>query len=216
MAYHPPSSDLLFPLLGIDERKAGWASIDLNACPDDDLITHRGLAHCVDSQISIADASIGYGGYLEKRSIYRRSNHFTSGEELREIHLGCDIWGSAGQAIFSPLEGYIHSFAFNDKPFDYGATIIVKHIWEGQVCFALYGHLQKSDLEGIEAGGPVEKGQKLCHMGDLQDNRGWVPHLHFQLIRDIREYKGDYPGVAAQSQLGYFKENCPDPSPWLL
>lgn len=216
MAYQAPSVDQLFPILGKGEHKAHWASVDLNACPGDDLMTHQGLRHCVESQIRAKNASIGFGGYLEKRNIYRRSTHFTAGEELREIHLGCDIWGPVGQPIFAPLKGVVHSFAYNSKPFDYGSTIIVKHLWKGNICYALYGHLQKSDIDGIQPGDPIDKGQEFCHMGDLNENGGWVPHLHFQLILEIGDYRGDYPGVAAESQLSYYRKNCPDPIAWIL
>lgn len=215
MAYQPPLPQEVFPILGLDHQKKYWAQIDLTACAENDLGTHDGLKNCVQSQIQAKNAKIGYGGYLEKRTIYKRSNHFTDGEELRTIHLGCDIWGPENQPIFAPLKGMVHSIAYNEKPYDYGATIIVEHTWEKGRCFALYGHLKKSDLKNMQPGETVEKGQVICHMGELPENGGWVPHLHFQLILDIEDYAGDYPGVAAVSQLDYYKQNCPDPEPWL-
>jgi murein DD-endopeptidase MepM/ murein hydrolase activator NlpD len=216
MAYRSPATDQLYPLLGERERQSRWASIDLQSCSDYDLGTHEGLRDCIQAQLHAADALIGYGGYLEKRTIYQRSDHFTEAEELRNIHLGCDIWASVGQPIYSPLAGEIHSFAYNAAPFDYGATLIVKHEWTEGRCFALYGHIQKADIEGIQKGDAVQRGQVLCHVGDLGENGGWVPHLHFQLIRDIDDYAGDYPGVAPRSQLAFYRENCPDPTSWLL
>jgi len=36
--------------------------------------------------------------------------------------------------------------------------------------------------------------------------------LHFQIIKDIKDYKGDYPGVCAAKDLKYYKNNCPNPN----
>ncbi len=215
MAYIPPLKEQLFPILGQNEKLSNWASIDLGNCLSFDLSTHQGLKGCIDSQRKRQGASIGFGGYLEKRTIYQRSDHFTTSEELRNIHLGCDIWGPVGQAVFAPLEGRVHSFAYNDAPFDYGATLIIEHFWPGGKCFALYGHIEKEDISGIEPGDSIAKGLQICHFGDLHENGGWVPHLHFQLIRDIGDFNGDYPGVAPKSRISFYRENCPNPESWL-
>src|SRR3954465_8761491 len=69
----------------------------------------------------------GIGGYDEHRTIYSRSNVFDGEEEPRRLHLGIDIWGEAGTPVFAPLDGSVHSFAFNDHYGDYGATIILFH-----------------------------------------------------------------------------------------
>lgn len=215
MAYTPPKKEQLFPILGHNERPSNWASIDLETCRSFDLKTHKGLENCIDSQLQRQKASIGYGGYLEQRNIYLRSDHFSTDEELRNIHLGCDIWGPVGQAVFAPLDGRVHSFAYNEAPFDYGATLIIEHFWPGGQCFALYGHIQKGDISGLNAGNSIAKGQQICHFGDLHENGGWVPHLHFQLIRNIGDFEGDYPGVAPISQITFYQKNCPNPAPWL-
>jgi hypothetical protein len=43
------------------------------------------------------------------------------------------------------------------------------------------------------------------------ENGNWPPHLHFQLIRDMQGWKGDYPGVAKFSERQQWLDNCPDP-----
>ena len=77
--------------------------------------------------------------------MYARSSLFGSDsieqEEPRRLHLGVDIWGKEGTEIFAPLDGIVHSFAFNDNFGDYGATIILLHQQEGRQFFTLYGHL---------------------------------------------------------------------------
>ena len=69
-----------------------------------------------------------------------------------------------------------------------------------------------ADLVPLEMGLPVAAGQKLCHLGKTDENGGWPPHLHFQWIRDMQAFHGDYPGVCSQRDLSFYAENCPDPS----
>ncbi|RYZ44700.1 MAG: peptidase M23, partial [Chitinophagaceae bacterium] len=38
----------------------------------------------------------------------------------------------------------------------------------------------------------------------------WPPHLHFQIIKDMHGWKGDYPGVCRFSEKEAYLQNCPD------
>lgn len=42
-----------------------------------------------------------------------------------------------------------------------------------------------------------KKGKKLAALGNSFENGDYAPHLHFQIIKNIENYTGDYPGVAA-------------------
>ena len=57
----------------------------------------------------------------------------------------------------------------------------------------------------------IKKREKIADMGTFEENGGWPPHLHFQIIKDMEGYLGDYPGVAKKSELDHYKNNCPDP-----
>ena len=163
-------------------------------------------------QLEKAGKRYGIGGYLEKRSIYRRSENFlTEAEAFRNIHLGVDIWTKAGAPVFVPYEGKVHSFQDNAGFGNYGPTIILEHEIEGKPLFSLYGHLTLQDLQGLEVGKAYQAGELLCHVGPFPENGDWPPHLHFQLMWDLGGNWGDYPGVAAEKDLKFFKENCPDP-----
>lgn len=157
--------------------------------------------------------SRGVGGYDEHRTVYSRSKVFDSapGEEPRRLHLGIDIWGNAGTEVYAPLDGSIHSFAFNDNFGDYGATIILAHNINGYTFHSLYGHLSLQDLNGLTEGKTIKAGELIAHFGEPAENGHWPPHLHFQLIIDMEGNKGDYPGVCKFSERDSYLSNCPDP-----
>ena len=158
-------------------------------------------------------AKVAVGGYLEPRGIYRRSTHFNEGNSLteRNIHLGLDLWIEADTPIFAPLNAEVHSFKNNQNFGDYGPTIILKHQVEDIEFYTLYGHLSLESLSNLEVGQKINKGQQIAALGTAEINGDYPPHLHFQLIRDIENYKGDYPGVCNKLELGYYMQNCPNP-----
>ena len=118
----------------------------------------------------------------------------------------------ANTPIYAPLNGRIHSFQNNDKPFDYGPTIILEHVLEENVQFyTLYGHLSKVSLENLSVGQTIEQGQLVGYIGEKSENGGWNPHLHFQVISDMDDLKGDYPGVASKQDASTMLHKCPDP-----
>ena len=159
-------------------------------------------------------AKVAYGGYLEKRNIYKRSAYFNqeSVEDERNIHLGIDLWCKINTKVVAVLEGEIHSFKNNMNFGDYGPTIIIKHVINNNEFYSLYGHLNLASLNNIKVGKKVLQGQILGHVGDAHINGDYAPHLHFQLIKDLQNNKGDYPGVTNRKLLNFYKENCPDPN----
>ncbi len=160
------------------------------------------------------NASMAIGGYKERRFLYRDKDMFNDGEaDERFIHLGVDLWMPAQTPIFAPLDGVVHSFADNAHSGDYGPTIILKHQPSPEVEFyTLYGHLTRSSLQNLKAGQQIKKGEAFTAFGDINENGGWTPHLHFQLILNIGEYWGDYPGVTSEAELERELANCPNPN----
>ena len=180
------------------------------------------FSHYINDKLTAAGARYGIGGYNEDRILYKRSNHFemisakisSFGEDAevacRSIHLGIDIWGPAGTKVFVPIGGTVHSFAYNDNFGDYGATIILQHQLETVVFHTLYGHLSLADLVNINEGKYISRGELLAHFGEPKENGDWPPHLHFQVIDDMRISKGDYPGVCTINEREKYLKNCPD------
>ncbi|MGM0581157.1 MAG: peptidoglycan DD-metalloendopeptidase family protein, partial [Bacteroidota bacterium] len=68
----------------------------------------------------------------------------------------------------------------------------------------------------LAIGDEIKKGEKFSELGPFPENGDWPPHLHFQLISDMKDLKGDFPGVCAPSELEQFKKLCPDPNGFLL
>jgi murein DD-endopeptidase MepM/ murein hydrolase activator NlpD len=133
------------------------------------------------------------------------------GEEPRRLHLGIDIWGKPYTAVMSPLNGIVHSFAFNNHFGDYGATIIFSHALNEIHFYTLYGHLSLSSIKNIQEGDRISKGDVFAEFGIPSENGQWPPHLHFQVIADLQGWKGDYPGVCKYSERDQYLNNCPDP-----
>ncbi|MBI2283425.1 MAG: peptidoglycan DD-metalloendopeptidase family protein [Bacteroidetes bacterium] len=167
----------------------------------------------VSKQLEMAAARYGIGGYNEHRAVYSRSKVFDAptGEEPRRLHLGIDIWGKAGTAVYAPMDGRVHSFAFNDRFGDYGATIILQHRLEDYLFHTLYGHLSVQDLDGLTEGKNIRAGELIAHFGEPAENGHWPPHLHFQLMVEMGENTGDYPGVCKFSERENYLANSPDP-----
>lgn len=162
------------------------------------------------NRIDDADAIAGVGGYLENRSVYRDTELFR-GDEERCIHIGVDVFLSSGTPVFAPLHGEVQSFANRQVSGDYGPVIILRHRLNDFEFHSLYGHLAEASLAGLYDGKPVASGEKIAEIGPRPINGNWTPHLHFQLIQDMQDYHGDYPGVVRPAELEFFKQNCPDP-----
>ena len=181
----------------------------------------------INNQLNSAGARYGIGGYAEHRTVYTRSKLFGSPEvsqhkdflymestkenEGRRLHLGIDIWGKPHTAVMAPLNGIVHSYAYNDAFGDYGATIILTHQLNGISFYTLYGHLSLNSIKNLEEGQLVLKGDIFAEFGIPSENGQWPPHLHFQVIADLEGWKGDYPGVCKFSEKENWLSNCPDP-----
>ncbi|MCG3159570.1 MAG: Acetylornithine/succinyldiaminopimelate aminotransferase [Acidobacteria bacterium] len=166
--------------------------------------------------MAAANVKIGAGRYDEARLLYT-SPLFASGgaltDEQRAVHLGVDLFVEAGTPIYAPIEGEIHASARNDAPLDYGHVIILKHRTpDNHTFYTLYGHLSAASLEGLSVGRQVAKGEKIATTGSPNENGGWTPHLHFQLITDLLHQDCDFPGVCRASQRELWRGFSPDPN----
>lgn len=157
---------------------------------------------------------IYFGGYCEERVI--SPNHtINSSIEIRNIHIGIDIFRPVNELVFAPLDGIIHSFKNNNGPRDFGPCIVLQHDFEDLSFFTLYGHLSIKDIEKLETGQFIKAGQNFASLGDRNSNGGWPPHLHFQIILNMFDFKGEYYGLCNSKELEFWNKICPNPKDFL-
>lgn len=211
-----PKVDLFHPVIKDDFSSDNVHVLDLsymnNELEDFNFEDTAAFDRYIFGKIAAEGKKIGVGGYLEDRMVYRRSRHFDGDGEPRSIHLGIDIWVEAYTPVYAPLDAKIHSFGNNDNFGDYGATIILQHELEGTTFYTLYGHLSLASLSHLKEGKCFKAGEKIAEIGADPENGHWPPHLHFQLITDMLDKKGDFYGVAPPSEKEAYAKLCPDPN----
>ena len=190
----------------VDLSKSHLSSLEINSLDNTALSNH------LEEVKAQKQAKVLYGGYMETRSLYNDKSHFKSGNKQRNIHLGVDFWAAEGTEVVAPYDGVVHSFANNNSYGNYGPTIILRHNIDSNAIFSLYGHLSLDSIEDIHVGLLIPKGKVFARLGDESVNVGYVPHLHFQLLKDIEDYNGDYPGVCHQDELDFYTANTIDPN----
>jgi len=178
-----------------------------------DITNYTICQNYIDGVLKIEDGSVACGGYLEQRNLYIDKESFTSPDEpIRNIHLGIDFWCNVGTKVVVPLAGKVHSFKNNNSMGDYGPTIILEHVLDDIKFYTLYGHLAVASISGLIKGRVFKAGDILATLGDSDINMNYAPHLHFQIIHDLEDNEGDYPGVCSEALLPFYKANCPDPN----
>ena len=204
------------PVLPFDLRSGGVCVFDFTAANPAlrqlGINDVAGFTEYLFEHMAGADLPVGIGRYDEDRVLYRHSPLFDGEQERRSVHLGIDLFVVAGTEVSAPLPSTVHSLADNARLGDYGPTVILEHELEGLRFFSLYGHLSRSTLARLEVGRTLAAGMPFARVGDLHENGGWPPHLHFQFIADLGGLRGDFPGVAAPSERARYLELCPDPN----
>jgi 4-aminobutyrate aminotransferase-like enzyme/Ser/Thr protein kinase RdoA (MazF antagonist) len=225
------------PLLDVDLRTApsvvfDWslASASLGANPA--ALNPITAAEKIFAELKSAHVSAGIGRYNEARLFYTSplfgpasGSDVAPTDERRTIHLGIDVFAAPGSAVYAPLQGTVHALANNATPLDYGPVVILRHVFrdgsnkkagknggEEHEFFTLYGHLTRDTLRNLHVGQVIPRGEKFARIGTLQENGGWPPHLHFQVIVDLLDSGTDFPGVAFASQRAVWTDLSPDPN----
>ncbi len=155
------------------------------------------------------------GGYLEPRPIYTSSAYDrigNNGRESRSIHLGIDFWLPSNTPVHAILEGEVITAVNDAGDKEYGGLVILKHQTKEIVFYTLYGHLNVKSATKNKVGDIIKKGGIIGVLGNFPENGNWAPHLHFQVMLSLLNYKVDYPGVAYFSEINVWKSICPDPN----
>jgi 4-aminobutyrate aminotransferase-like enzyme/Ser/Thr protein kinase RdoA (MazF antagonist) len=174
------------------------------------------LSEAIFHKLKSANAVVGVGRYNEPRLLYT-SPLFGASEnptdERRTIHLGIDLFAAPGTPIHAPLDGIVHAVSINTAPLDYGPLAILRHLTDDDVeFFTLYGHLAREAFDSLQVGQPIVRGHQFACIGDVHENGGWAPHLHFQIVVDLLDHRSDFLGVAPASQRNVWTSLSPDPN----
>jgi 4-aminobutyrate aminotransferase-like enzyme/Ser/Thr protein kinase RdoA (MazF antagonist) len=211
----------LAPILDVDLRHEPCLVLDLGvASPlvdgDPRDLTEPRLTTRVFAAMQEAGARVAVGRYDEPRLLYTAplfAGDDASPDDRRTIHLGLDLFASAGTPVHAALPGTVHAFADNQGVQDYGPVILLRHATDDATeFFTLYGHLSRESLADLHVGQHVGRGQRIGTLGAPNVNGGWTPHLHLQLITDTLDRGTDFPGVARPAERGVWRAVSPDPN----
>lgn len=208
-------------VLNVDLRSAPSLVFDLSAGStflgaDPAASEAPRLTEAIFSAMKRANARVGIGRYNEARLLYTsplfgaNSNPIA---ERRTVHLGIDLSAPPDTPVHSPLDGLVHAVAYNKAPLDYGHVVILRHEpADGPQFFTLYGHLGSDCRSTLKIGDRIAAGRRFASIGDVHENGGWAPHLHFQFILDLLDLGTDFPGVAHASERNVWTSLSPDPN----
>ena len=155
------------------------------------------------------------GGYMEPRALYTATSYDkigNYGRQSRAVHLGVDFWLAAGTPVHTLYGGVVVVAANDTGDKNYGGLVILKHEEDGCLFYSLYGHNELDSVLKHKVGDYIEKGAEICRLGDRNENGNWAPHLHFQLMLDLLDFKDDFPGVAYPNEKEIWRSCCPDPN----
>ena len=182
--------------------------------PGTDLVhDQQAYAAWLNGEMQTTGAEIAFGSYMEDRTCYTQDQFKVAGSESRSMHLGIDVFAPAGTTVHTPFDGTLHSFQDNAYALDYGPTIIVEHKTDcGTPFYTLYGHLSRESLTGLKVGQHVQAGEQIATFGTIEENGGWAPHLHFQVMTAMLGEVGNFHGACQPSQEDMWRVITPDPN----
>ncbi|HET6211917.1 MAG TPA: aminotransferase class III-fold pyridoxal phosphate-dependent enzyme, partial [Micromonosporaceae bacterium] len=154
------------------------------------------------------------GRYLEDRAVYA-GDAFATGDpdQRRSLHLGVDIFLPAGEPVLAALDGVVHDVAWRPEPYDWGGIVVLAHrTADGVRFYTLSAHLDRGTAQRLTPGAPVVRGDVIGYLGTAQENGGWPPHLHLQLLTTTLDRGCAAYGVAAPGERALWESVSPDPN----
>jgi len=218
LAWLEAESGHFAPVLGHDLTHAPLVCLAVaeRPLPQDPFMLTKAEANALTDS---SPDTVHIGRYGEPRLIYTDAAFFTDYQPLAErrtIHLGVDLFAPAGTPVCAPLRGVVVAIEHFNTPLDFGGMVVLEHQTpHGNRFYTLYGHLDPLSTHHIRPGSAIEAGQLFAALGNNTNNGGWQPHLHFQLILDLRAVAGSWPGVAAPAEWEWWRAVCPNPAPLL-
>lgn len=97
--------------------------------------------------------------------------------EFAAPHNGVDLTPGAGAEIHAVAAGTVR--IATEAGGDYGVTVVIDHIIDGQPVATRYGHMQYGSLQ-VKQGDEVTVGQVIGRVG--QTGKATGPHLHLEVL----------------------------------
>jgi len=155
------------------------------------------------------------GGYLEPRNLYTSAEYDTIGnygKQSRTIHLGIDFWLPENTPVYALFDGEV-VIAENDiRDKEYGGLLVLKHQQKECCFYTLYGHNTAKSVLKHPIGSTIKQGEQITVLANYPENGNWAPHLHFQIMLSLLDYKTNFPGVAYYKEIDVWKSMCPNPN----
>jgi 4-aminobutyrate aminotransferase-like enzyme/Ser/Thr protein kinase RdoA (MazF antagonist)/murein DD-endopeptidase MepM/ murein hydrolase activator NlpD len=204
------------PVMGMDlaTLPAGSLAIASSLVPRDPSAMTENEARTLGAAAGVGPEWVG--SYGEPRAVYtapafRRGTHAIA--DRRSVHLGVDVFLPAGSPVHAPYDGVVEAVAYREARLDYGGMVVLRHETPaGDPFWTLYGHLSRHSAGLLRGGQSVAQGARFAELGEMEENGGWDPHLHFQLAMLTAGMEGDWPGVADPDELELWRAVCPNPA----
>ncbi|WP_119393071.1 aminotransferase class III-fold pyridoxal phosphate-dependent enzyme [Taklimakanibacter lacteus] len=158
------------------------------------------------------NAELGIGPWGERRAIY--AGKMFESKLIRDVrrtrHLGLDIFAEAGTLVMTPLAGRVTDVRIEREPLGYGCVILIEHEPEPGVRFSsLWGHLSHETAAHLKEGQLLQAGERIGTLGNADENGGWLPHLHLQLVAYGSDDAEPIPGVGEEAYLDLWAKLYP-------
>ncbi|MGB1159914.1 MAG: aminotransferase class III-fold pyridoxal phosphate-dependent enzyme [Alphaproteobacteria bacterium] len=166
---------------------------------------------------ALAKNDVVLGRYGEARLIYGgeafgQTDHVA--RRRRTVHIGIDVFLPPETPVCAVFPGVVISAEYRADRHDYGGTLILEHECpDGTTFRALYGHLSRASAEEKQVGQRFAAGEVIAHLGDMDENGGWPPHLHLQVSgADASPDAGLWPGVVDADHWSTWERLFPNPA----
>jgi 4-aminobutyrate aminotransferase-like enzyme/Ser/Thr protein kinase RdoA (MazF antagonist) len=173
----------------------------------------RRRAEAVSDELHRLGCVVGVGRYDEAR--FTPLVHHSVGKdnpvgELATVHMGMDIFASAGTVVRAPLRATVQRVAAGGAAAE--GTVILRHqCGEDGTLFTVYRHLVPESLGPLREGQPIEPGHRIGTLGSSERHGGRV-HLHLQLLTDLLDLNEGVPGMVPIGYREVWKGLSPDPN----
>lgn len=172
----------------------------------------RALAAAIATELQRTGASVGIGRHDETRfapDAYRSIGVEQPVAELATVHLGTDLFVSAGTPVHAPLAGVVHALAVQGDE----ACAVLHHAPAGVPdFFTLYRHLAADGVAALAQGRQVEHGEVIGKVAASEQNGGEPAHVHFQIALDLLDLGAGFPRQAPVAERAAWTALSPDPN----